>query len=139
MLTSIQQLSTHSQTDPECTSLFDESSVFKSLYQLQIVYSLLTKDPQEEVCACGACYPSGGLSLKNHGDACREGDRSPGRHATGVLHTPPSSFFFGRWVFTAFEAWCFCHVAVHGDSKSYRDDLNSYQDGGEICGGMTVT
>ena len=38
-------------------------------------------------------------------------------------HIPP---FF--WVITPFEASCFCHVAVHGDTNSYRDGRNSYQD-----------
>ena len=40
-----------------------------------------------------------------------------------VLHegyaTPPPSPLFGSWVFTPFEAWCFCRMAVHGDSNSY--------------------
>ena len=35
--------------------------------------------------------------------------------------TPPPPFFFNSWGFRPLEAWCFCHMAVHGDSNSHED------------------
>ena len=57
-----------------------------------------------------------------------KGGGSTERHTLRVSHILPPPLF-GSWVFTPFEAWCFCHMDVHGDSNSSQDGRNSYHDG----------